>query len=218
MKAAFEEADRRAAAVLAAEEPEDKTTEGKGGAPEPPIGVEPIATTSGDKPADPPSAPPAADERPETITDAVPSPKVEAEWRKTSRGSRGGSARGGGGSGGGGERQPHPIQGGRQGPIGLAHPPPPDAAPAGTPRGGRPGRGGRGGVPGSAAKADRASSSQQSTPQEPRLRKDVKIRQGGANDMGSLASRLRSIVIANQTPPSSPGLRRKDREGTPGPE
>ena len=99
--------------------------------------------------------------------------------------------------------KPHPIQGGRQGPIGLAHPPPiPSDKPSWRPK------------PNTSNTSESKSSSKpqttssspsksQTTPKappdpEPRVRKDVKIRQGGANDMSSLASRVKNLVLENQ--------------------
>lgn len=68
--------------------------------------------------------------------------------------------------------KPHPIQGGRNGPIGLANPPPSKPSPKPS-------------LPNKALS-------------EPRIRKEVKVREGGANDIGSLAARVKNLVIENQ--------------------
>ncbi|TXT13110.1 hypothetical protein VHUM_01511 [Vanrija humicola] len=89
---------------------------------------------------------------------------------------------------------PHPIQGGRKGPIGLAFPPPIDAP---SPRGGRAGRGGaRGGAAGS-PRTPRAESAPlddaaQPTSPEPRVRREIRVREGGP-----LAG-IRSLLLQNQ--------------------
>lgn len=89
----------------------------------------------------------------------------------------------------------HPIQGKRDGPIGLANPPPIEE----SVRGGRgDGRGGAGrgrGRPGGAA-----GNEVKPAPPEPRVRKEVKVREGGANDISKLADRVRNLVIQNQAP------------------
>ena len=68
----------------------------------------------------------------------------------------------------------HPVQEGRNGPIGIANPPH---------------------QPGSEAVPV----------QEPRTRKEVRVREGVANDMGSLATRMKNLVIDNQQGVSSSG-------------
>jgi hypothetical protein len=98
--------------------------------------------------------------------------------------------------------KPHPIQGGRQGPIGLAHPPPieenstqrnRDQNQRGRGRGRGQGQGPR------RPDSDRTPSAQpqQETKKapEPRVRKEVKVRETG---LGSLADRVRGLVISNQ--------------------
>lgn len=82
------------------------------------------------------------------------------------------------------QAKPHPIQGGRKGPIGLANPPPPPTSrPAGS------------GTRGEKSKPPGAAPSKP----EPRVRKEVRVREGGATDLSSLASRVKNLVIANTT-------------------
>ena len=128
------------------------------------------------------------------------------------------------------ETKPHPIQGGRQGPIGLAFPPPieeskPKPSPpsradeaaswrtnkpkppqnqgaqgAGTTRSRgnrRPGQQGKPPAPGGGSVA--RDQSKPGAPEQ-RVRKEVKIRQGGATDVGSLASRVKNLVLDSTTP------------------
>ena len=130
--------------------------------------------------------------------------------------------------------KPHPIQGGRQGPIGLAFPPPieaPKRTPASSSRADEvdtwrqakpreqrqnqvPGqsRGPKSGAlrppraaPGSQAsqtsgeKAGKSLPPKPSAP-EPRVRKEVRVKQGGANDLSSLASRVKNLVLDSATP------------------
>jgi hypothetical protein len=87
--------------------------------------------------------------------------------------------------------KPHPIQGGRKGPIGLANPPPVE-----KPKAKLNDKSKQGGASKPAPAA--------ATP-EPRVRKEVKIREGGATDLSSLASRVKNLVIANTVGSASPG-------------
>ncbi|KAL7423464.1 hypothetical protein Q5752_001044 [Cryptotrichosporon argae] len=137
--------------------------------------------------------------------------------------------------------RPHPIQGGRRGPIGLAHPPPPAEkraeraqrvqAPVREWDVGKPGpqerdagqrRGGgqrarpRGqGETAGARAADRNEARQDDRKEggkkEERVRPPVRVRQGGATDVGSLASRVRNLVLDTQDGP-------KKRDESPAPE
>ncbi|ORY35371.1 hypothetical protein BCR39DRAFT_509125 [Naematelia encephala] len=84
------------------------------------------------------------------------------------------------------QSKPHPIQGGRKGPIGLAHPPPVSSSSS---------------LPKSTKKSSTPKIKTQTPPAsapEPRVRKEIRVRQGGANDLTSLASRLKNIVLENQ--------------------
>jgi hypothetical protein len=77
--------------------------------------------------------------------------------------------------------KPHPIQGGRNGPVGLANPPP----------------------PASQKKNARSRLPSKPTPTpppapEPRVRKEVRVREGGANELSSLAARVKNLVVENQ--------------------
>ncbi|OCF40526.1 hypothetical protein I317_05696 [Kwoniella heveanensis CBS 569] len=119
-------------------------------------------------------------------------------------------------------QKPHPIQGGRKGPIGLAHPPPIEEDKPKAPQ------------PSSRADAD-SWRKQQPKPQQqkqsngkgkpnqtqnqnktrnqsqsqsktnltlapapaPRERREVKVREGGHNDVSSLANRVKNLVLAN---------------------
>ena len=77
----------------------------------------------------------------------------------------------------------HPIQAGRNGPIGLANPPLPGPEPDAVPV------------------------------HEPRVRKEIRVREGGGNDMSSLASRVKNLVIDNQKG-GSPRVRKAQSEKT----
>jgi partner of Y14 and mago protein len=84
-------------------------------------------------------------------------------------------------------QKPHPIQGGRKGPIGLAHPPPIESK-------ARPNRNNQ-----RKPQPRREASSTQDQPKEkappqPRVRKEVKVRETG---LGSLADRVKGLVIGN---------------------
>ncbi|WWD18917.1 hypothetical protein CI109_103373 [Kwoniella shandongensis] len=146
------------------------------------------------------------------------------------------------------QQKPHPIQGGRKGPIGLAHPPPiesekPKPPPPQTradsadswrsarkpqsqkpPRTQNGGGGGGGGgqaqgqskrtnkpPPGSgpasgqgATKPANENKPAAAPAPAPRERREVKVRQGGANDVSSLANRVKNLVIASTTGNGSP--------------
>lgn len=141
----------------------------------------------------------------------------------------------------------HPIQGGRNGPIGLAFPPPIEAAKPKTPppatrsEAASTWRSAQLSVPDEpststytttpeaeakiqARNQARSASSTKAKPPpksngtrrekpaakpeppkpEPRVRKEVRIRQGGANDIGSLASRVKNLVLETSSPRASP--------------
>ncbi|BEI79902.1 hypothetical protein CcaverHIS002_0104310 [Cutaneotrichosporon cavernicola] len=105
-------------------------------------------------------------------------------------------------------QKPHPIQGGRIGPCGLAHPPPLEPTPARPPRR----------QAASMSVADRESSwrrnaaeppRRQPSATEPRVRQPVRMREGTG---GPLADRVRSLLMQNASPdrprratPSTPG-------------
>ena len=139
--------------------------------------------------------------------------------------------------------KPHPIQGGRQGPIGLAFPPPIEEAKAKEPqpqsradqadswrtvwsgRGGQDkqpkGQGQRG--PRGNGQANQIQNQNRPTNEkrpsnrnqqsagraneakpeekkpEQRVRKEVRVKQGGANDVTSLASRVKNLVLDSTT-------------------
>lgn len=192
-----------------------------GGAPDQPIPIEPSVVDKKDNdesettilspvPPGPNRNDPAAPTiRPETTTTRTPAPTpgAEPEWRTAS------SRR---------PQKPHPIQGGRQGPIGLAHPPPIESSkPKPKPRSNRPRQD---------SSRQKSTSNSNSTPQqpdanpaataktrpnEPRVRKEVKIRDSG---MGSLADRVKNLVIGTQgadqkkkeRPASTPQAKDKD--------
>lgn len=128
--------------------------------------------------------------------------------------------------------KPHPIQGGRQGPIGLAFPPPiqeskPKLPPAtsradeaGSWRQTKPKEQQRPKpVPGQSKSDQKPASSRppksSQGPQnnatlppkpaapEPRVRKEVRVKQGGANDVSSLASRVKNLVLDSASPRKS---------------
>ncbi|WRT68231.1 uncharacterized protein IL334_005207 [Kwoniella shivajii] len=139
--------------------------------------------------------------------------------------------------------QPHPIQGGRKGPLGLAHPPPieePKPSPPSRadgndwrtvkkPQGNRKnnnndskpsGQQGKSNGKPNQNKGNKQQNQQRSKPEDkpapaspaPRERKEVKVRQGGANDISSLASRVRNLVVANTV-----GNTPKEKKETPTP-
>jgi hypothetical protein len=106
-------------------------------------------------------------------------------------------------------QKPHPIQGGRIGPCGLAHPPPIEPSPARPPRR----------QAASMSVADRESTwrrnagteppRRQPSATEPRVRQPVRMREGTG---GPLADRVRSLLMQNASPdrprrasPSTPG-------------
>ena len=105
-------------------------------------------------------------------------------------------------------QKPHPIQGGRQGPIGLAHPPPiePESKPRPNRSRQNSSRSKKAGAGNSANDAARqpqsksqngesAKSQPSAQTKEPRVRKEVKVRDTG---MGSLADRVKNLVIGTQ--------------------
>ena len=93
----------------------------------------------------------------------------------------------------------HPIQGGRDGPLGLAHPPPIETEKSWRKE--KPSQ-----LKNGTAKPASGKQTTKTAPQtkaaEPRVRKEVKIREGGANDMSSLANRVRNLVLENTRAPS----------------
>jgi hypothetical protein len=149
-----------------------------GGIPDDPVPVEPkpemktqengpVGTTAILSP--PPPGHPAKD----PAAPSVPQQSSEPEWRTASSKK---------------PQKPHPIQGGRKGPIGLAHPPP--IEPTSRPRPNRNQRKPQAPAP-AAAQAGREKPKE--TPQ-PRVRKEVKVRETG---LGSLADRVKGLVIGN---------------------
>jgi hypothetical protein len=148
-----------------------------GGIPSDPVPVEPkpemktqengpVGTTAILSP--PPPGHPARD----PAAPSVPPQSSEPEWRTASSKK---------------PQKPHPIQGGRKGPIGLAHPPPIESTP--KPRPNRNQR--RPQAPPAATQAGQEKPKE--TPQ-PRVRKEVKVRDTG---LGSLADRVKGLVIGN---------------------
>jgi hypothetical protein len=107
------------------------------------------------------------------------------------------------GSTGKASARPHPIQGGRQGPIGLAHPPPASQPQARNSASKGKSQAGRGATskPGAGPTGTGTNSGATKASEGPRTRKEVRVREGGANDVSSLAARVRNMVIASQTPP-----------------
>ena len=111
----------------------------------------------------------------------------------------------------------HPIQGGRDGPLGLAHPPPAEETRSdkGQWRKEQPKK------PATANKSAKAGQTKQTVAKveepvvkpEPRIHKEVKVREGGMNAVGSLASRVRNLVLDNQTPPRSRAKKEAEVEG-----
>lgn len=101
--------------------------------------------------------------------------------------------------------RPHPIQGGRKGPIGLAHPPPIEPSPQRGRGRGRGGYGGRG-----RGRGDYGNSSdrpaQDRPPKPERTREPVRVR-----ETGPLADRVRNLLLQNQAadrPRRTPGAAR----------
>ncbi|GFZ49336.1 hypothetical protein JCM24511_07456 [Saitozyma sp. JCM 24511] len=117
------------------------------------------------------------------------------------------------GSNGKASPRPHPIQGGRQGPIGLAHPPPASQPQSRNTTSKGKSQAGKGAAtkPGAGPTGTGTNPGATKASEEPRTRKEVRVREGGANDLSSLAARVRNMVIANQTPPRE----RKARDAAP---
>jgi partner of Y14 and mago protein len=149
-----------------------------GGIPDDPVPVEPkpelshqengpVGTTTILSP--PPPGHPAKD----PAATSVPQKSSEPEWRTASSKK---------------PQKPHPIQGGRKGPIGLAHPPPIESTPKP-----RPNRNQRKPQAPAPAAAQAGQEKPKETPQ-PRVRKEVKVRETG---LGSLADRVKGLVIGN---------------------
>jgi len=116
--------------------------------------------------------------------------------------------------------KPHPIQGGRKGPMSLANPPPiPKPTPKASddsswrkanstsapnnpkPNGNKSNGKGKGNGGLELLPSTKAIPPVQP---EPRVRKEVRVRQGGANDLSSLASRVRGLVLENEKGRNSP--------------
>jgi hypothetical protein len=153
-----------------------------GGIPDDPVPVEPkpelshqengpVGTTAILSP--PPPGHPAKD----PAATSVPQKSSEPEWRTASSKK---------------PQKPHPIQGGRKGPIGLAHPPPIESTP--RPRPNRNQRKPQASTPDSAKAPASAQTGQEKTIPQPRVRKEVKVRETG---LGSLADRVKGLVIGN---------------------
>ena len=190
---------RRAAEMDLFDGPDDE-------APAKPAPTKPSAT-----PSAPPALAPPVDPSPATSTPAAASSSKASgpAWRtKPPKAPMGDPNNGPKPSAANGKptAKPHPIQGGRKGPIGLAHPPPVPANPVKQPP--RPSKS----VPG--AKAGGRPAPRAETPPAERVRKEVKVREGGTTDRSSLASRVRGLVIANAAQ-STPGGRRKAAEEQP---
>lgn len=155
------------------------------------------------QPASDPAAPTVPTKSSTSASESQNSKSAEPEWRTATTRK---------------PSKPHPIQGGRQGPIGLAHPPP--IEPRTNQRGRGRGRGqarGQGPRTGSTrvdsaqqpkprSDAPTSASSQGNKESEPRVRKEVKVRETG---LGSLADRVRGLVISNQ---SQGDGKKKDKE------
>jgi len=144
-----------------------------------------------------PAKDPAAPSVPQKSKTAPPAPistSTEPEWRTASSRRKPSTQQAKQ------DQKPHPIQGGRKGPIGLAHPPPIEREQSSSkPRPNRdnrpkkpPGQGPGGRTDSSAGQS--ASKPQEKKP-EPRVRKEVKVRESG---LGSLADRVRGLVIGSQ--------------------
>lgn len=167
----------------------EETPDG-GGPPEEPIPIESAVADreDGDEGEtailSPPPPGPAKDD-PAAPT-AQPPKSTEPEWRTASSRSKRPS-------------KPHPIQGGRQGPIGLAHPPPIESSrppPRQNPsrqRSNNKPQQGAGDKPQQPRPQRNASETKQD--KEPRVRKEYKVRDSG---LGSLADRVKNLVVSNQ--------------------
>ncbi|OCF76095.1 hypothetical protein I204_03394 [Kwoniella mangroviensis CBS 8886] len=124
-------------------------------------------------------------------------------------------------------QKPHPIQGGRKGPIGLANPPPLEEKSQASPsradqddwrtqtrkksnnhNSNRSGKQNQGNRP---ANTNRPTQPSEPSPQ-PRERKEYKVREGGANDLSSLASRVKNLVVANTVGNASRDYKDKKEE------
>lgn len=172
-----------------------------GGPPDEPIPIEPAVADKKDAdeeetailspvPPGPESRDPAAPTARPTPSSTTPATPATPEWRTaTSRRPQ--------------QQKPHPIQGGRKGPIGLAHPPPIEPVNSRPPRSrqssSRSKQSGGGGPKSQSQSqsqiANADSTKSESEKKEPRVRKEVKVRDSG---MGSLADRVKNLVIGTQ--------------------
>ncbi|WWC93691.1 hypothetical protein V866_000527 [Kwoniella sp. B9012] len=128
-------------------------------------------------------------------------------------------------------QKPHPIQGGRKGPIGLANPPPieeksqvpPSRADQNdwrtqTRKKSNSNNSNRGGKQNQGSNRQQQNSNRSSqpapaaAPPQPRERKEYKVREGGANDLSSLASRVKNLVVANTVGNASRDSKEKKEE------
>lgn len=161
-----------------------------GGVPDDPIPIEPAVEDKKDSDEGETAilspVPPGPAQRDPAAPTAQPTPSPSTpEWRTAS--SRKPSR----------SNKPHPIQGGRQGPIGLAHPPPIEQSkPTRPPRQKKPSSSGESGRKPITTPAGSAQAQSKAT-SEPRVRKEVNVRDTG---LGSLADRVKNLVIANQEP------------------
>jgi len=172
-----------------------------GGIPDDPVPIEPkpemetktqengpIGTTAILSPPPPghPAKDPAATSVPQTQTQTKTS--SEPEWRTAS--SRKPPS----------QQKPHPIQGGRKGPIGLAHPPPIESVSKPRPNRNqnqyqrKPSTQTQTQAPASAQSRTGSTTEKPKENPQPRVRKEVKVRETG---LGSLADRVKGLVIGN---------------------
>ena len=148
-----------------------------GGIPDDPVPVEPKPEM---KPQENGSAgttailspPPPGHPSKDPAATSVPQKPSEPEWRTASSRK---------------PQKPHPIQGGRKGPIGLAHPPPIEST--SKPR---PNRNQR--KPQAPPASAQAGQDKPKETLQPRVRKEVRVRDTG---LGSLADRVKGLVIGN---------------------
>ena len=156
-----------------------------GGIPDDPVPIEPkpelenkengsSGTTAILSP--PPPGHPARDPAAPSVPQQTPS--SEPEWRTASNKKKP-------------SQKPHPIQGGRKGPIGLAHPPPIEQS---KPRPARNNRKPQAGRADSSQAKPATGESRSEEKSQPRVRKEVKVRETG---LGSLADRVKGLVIGN---------------------
>ena len=241
LREAFEKVDmehKQDKAVPTGEKGSEETyPRGGGGAPEPGVMQEAASSTMetngpGEVSILEPAAGPDGPESASQLPDAPPPPSASTPATNPAKP----------------KAKPHPIQGGRQGPIGLAFPPPVEESkprskpasaaassradeadswrqaksreqrPKGAPGQARTNPNNKSGSSGQSrpppgtqaaektqAKGNSGLPSKSATPAtpatpEPRVRKEHKVKQGGANDLSSLASRVKNLVLDSATP------------------